>query len=90
MTEDRLVAIRAALESRFNPDLLDVIDESHLHEGHVGARSGKGHYRVVIVSGAFSGLGRLQRHRAVFEALGEMMETDIHALTIQAASPEEI
>jgi BolA protein len=90
MSVDRVAAIRSAVEGEFEPEYLDVVDESHLHEGHAGARSGKGHFRVVIVSAAFAGMTRIQRHQAVFGALGDLMETDIHALSIQAATPEEI
>ncbi|MEZ5444257.1 MAG: BolA family protein [Gammaproteobacteria bacterium] len=68
---------------------MDIVDESHLHAGHAGARSGRGHYRLRIVSRQFEGLLPLARHRAVYEALGEMMQTDIHALSIEALTPEE-
>jgi BolA protein len=67
-----------------------VEDESHLHEGHAGARDGRGHYRVFIVAAAFEGLNRVQRHRLVYAALGSMMTTDIHALALQVYEPEEI
>lgn len=90
MTTDRVAAIESALEDAFEPEYLDVMDESHLHEGHAGARSGKGHYRVTIVSAAFAGMTRIQRHQAVFGALSNLMETDIHALSIQPATPDEI
>jgi len=90
MTSDRIAAIRTALQHRFEPEYLDVVDESHLHEGHAGARSGKGHFRVTIVSEAFAGMTRIQRHQAVFKALGTLMETDIHAVSIQPATPAEI
>lgn len=90
MTADRTNAIQSSLQREFSPEFLDVVDESHLHEGHAGAQTGKGHFRVVIVSEKFTGMTRLQRHRAVFEALGSLMESDIHALSVQAAAPEEI
>lgn len=59
-------------------------DESHLHAGHAGARSGRGHFRLRIVCAAFAGLSSIARHRAVYAALGELMQTDIHALSIDA------
>lgn len=71
------------------PLQLELIDDSHLHAGHAGARSGGGHYRLTIVSAAFSGKNTVTRHRLVYEALGEMMRKDIHALAIQARTPDE-
>ncbi|NML24687.1 BolA family protein [Zoogloea dura] len=71
------------------PQQLELIDDSHLHAGHAGARSGGGHYRLIIVSAAFSGKNTVTRHRLVYEALGDMMRNDIHALAIQARTPEE-
>lgn len=71
------------------PLQLDLIDESHLHAGHAGARSGGGHYRLAIVSAAFSGKNTVARHRLVYDALGDMMRKDIHALAIQARTPDE-
>lgn len=90
MTTHRIERIKSILEADFAPELLEVDDESHLHEGHAGARSGMGHFRVTLVSERFEGMGRLQRHQAVFRALGELMETDIHALSITALAPSEI
>jgi BolA protein len=86
----RVTRIRNRLEAALQPLALDIDDESHLHAGHAGARSGKGHFRVRIVSEAFHGLGQVQRHRLVYQALEELLETDIHALAIQAATPNEI
>ncbi|HJS22008.1 MAG TPA: BolA family protein [Steroidobacteraceae bacterium] len=85
----RLERIRARLEQRFAPTALEVIDESHLHAGHPGARSGKGHFRVRIVAPAFAGLPSLRRHRLVYESLEELMTQDIHALSIEALAPTE-
>jgi BolA protein len=86
---ERVEMIRAALQLRFAPQELDVTDDSHLHAGHAGARSGRGHFRVRLVSAAFEGLSPIQRHRAVYEALGDLMETDIHALAIEARTPSQ-
>jgi BolA family transcriptional regulator, general stress-responsive regulator len=90
VTPTRLDAIRERLQVSLHPELLDIADESHLHAGHAGARDGRGHFRVTIVSRAFAGQTRLHRHRLVYEALGPMMQTDIHALTIQAIAPAEL
>ena len=76
--------------SALEPLTLDIEDDSALHAGHEGARGGGGHYRVKIVSAAFSGLRTVARHRLVYEALGEMMRAQIHALGIEALAPDEI
>ena len=86
---DRVARIRAALEAAFAPSSLDVVDDSARHAGHAGARDGRGHFNVDIVSDRFAGQAPLARHRAVYAALGEMMATDIHALSIQARTPGE-
>jgi BolA protein len=84
---DRIARMRALLESAFAPELLAIIDDSHKHVGHAGARDGRGHFSVEIASGAFAGMTMLARHRAIYTALGEMMTTDIHALSIKADVP---
>lgn len=89
-SETRVARIRSRLESQLAPIELELLDESHLHAGHAGARSGKGHFRVRIVAEAFDALPRLKRHRLVYEALGPVMEDDIHALTIEALAPSEV
>lgn len=71
------------------PISIELIDDSHLHAGHAGARSGGGHYRVSIVSAAFSGKNTVARHRLIYDALGDMMRREIHALAIEARTPEE-
>ena len=81
--------IRSRL-AQLEPTRLDLIDDSALHAGHAGARSGDGHYRLSIVSAAFSGKNTVARHRLIYAALGEMMRREIHALAIQAQSPEEL
>ena len=86
---DRVERIRAALEAAFAPVSLEVVDDSARHAGHAGARDGRGHFNVDIVSAGFAGLAPLARHRAVYGALGEMMTTDIHALSIRARTPAE-
>jgi BolA protein len=87
--EQRVDAIRAAIESALAPVLLEIEDESHKHAGHAGARDGRGHFRVDVVSGAFVGMSPIARHRAVYAAVGELMTTDIHALAIRARTPQE-
>ena len=89
MTVERVRAIETKLTEAFSPTMLQVKDQSHLHAGHEGAKSGAGHFQVTIVSNAFAGHRPLQRHRMVFSALGSMMETDIHALRITASTPGE-
>jgi BolA family transcriptional regulator, general stress-responsive regulator len=79
--------MRTLLESAFAPLELEIVDESHLHAGHAGARDGRGHFAVRIVSVAFRGIRPLDRHRMVFSALGEMMRSDIHALRVNAIPP---
>ncbi|NND44812.1 MAG: BolA family transcriptional regulator [Xanthomonadales bacterium] len=86
----RVAAIRDRLEVAFTPEALEIDDESHLHAGHAGARDGRGHFRVMLVAEAFNGMGQLARHRAVYAALGELMQTDIHALTIEAVASDEL
>ena len=71
------------------PDALEVIDESHEHVGHSGAKDGGGHYQLVIVSREFTGKPALARHRLVYQALSDLMPGRIHALAIQAYAPEE-
>lgn len=87
--EQRVDAIRAALTAALAPVELDVRDDSARHAGHAGARDGRGHFHVEIVSAAFAGLAPLARHRAVYAALGELMTTDIHALSMRARTPAE-
>lgn len=88
MSKNRVLAIRARLIAVFSPTELEVIDESHKHKGHPGARDGRGHFRVKIVSPRFAGRKRIERHRMVFAALDSMLETEIHALSVHAAATE--
>lgn len=82
--------IRQRLQTALAPTHLEVHDDSHKHRGHEGAKAGGGHYRVVIVSDRFAGLNRIQRHRMVYDAIGEAMRADVvHALSIQALTPDE-
>ena len=80
----RIERIRETLLRSFPDATLSLEDESHLHAGHAGASTGRGHFRLRIVSPKFKGLSPIARHRAVYDALGDMMQTDIHALSIDA------
>lgn len=72
-----------------SPQALEIEDESAKHVGHIGAQSGGGHYRIVIVSSEFTGKRAIARHRLVYDALAEMMNREIHALAIHALTPDE-
>jgi len=87
--DSRETQIRARLAS-LEPVQIEVIDESHKHAGHAGARDGGGHYVLRIVSPRFAGKNTVARHRMIYSALGELMKREIHALTIQAYTPDEI
>lgn len=78
------------LTEAFAPESLKVVDESHQHEGHAGhRRGGQTHFRVYIVSDAFKGKTRLERHRLINGALSGELADSVHALAIYAAAPSE-
>lgn len=81
--------IRRSLTEAFKPAVLEIIDNSAVHAGHAGARSGGGHYHVTIVADAFEGKSLVQRHQLIYQALGDLMKQEIHALGINAISPSE-
>ncbi len=81
--------IKSKLTEALAPTTLEIIDHSHQHAGHAGARDGGGHYHVTIVAEAFTGKTQVQRHQLVYQALGELMKQQIHALSINALSPSE-
>ncbi|MFN4290330.1 MAG: BolA family protein [Permianibacter sp.] len=83
----RLAEMETRLRAALQPVELQLLDESHLHAGHAGALTGKGHFAVRIVSEQFRDKLPLARHRLVYAALGELMETEIHALRIDAQAP---
>jgi len=87
MASQRLKLIQKHLESELSPDSLKIVDESHLHVGHAGARDGKGHFKVVISTHQFKGRSLIERHKLVYGALASLMETDIHALSIETHIP---
>lgn len=85
---DRVARIKTLLEA-LAPQSCLIEDESALHAGHAGAASGGGHYRLHLVSSRFEGLGRLSRHRLVYDCLGKLMKTEIHALALTLLTPAE-
>jgi BolA protein len=89
MSAERSALIRTRLVAALNPAVLEIIDESVKHAGHAGAASGGGHFIVKIVSAAFEGKNLIQRHRLVYDAVDDLMHTEIHALSIQAKAPDE-
>ena len=85
----RVEAIRDRLTEALAPVVLEVTDDSHLHAGHAGAAGGAGHFRLRIVSDRFAGLNRVARHRLVYATLAPLMVSEIHALAIDARTPDE-
>ena len=85
-TADRIVSI---LKEHFDPEHLELLDESAQHVGHAGATSGGGHYRVLIVSSRFEGCSLLDQHRLVNDALSEMIGKEIHALGLNTLTPDQ-
>ena len=89
MNSSREERIRQCLRKTLDPQELSIKDQSQLHIGHEGAKDGKGHYDLLLVSRAFEGVNRVQRHRMVYDALRDLLESDIHALRISAYAPSE-
>jgi BolA protein len=89
MSPGRVEMIRSRLTQALHPASLEIIDESARHAGHAGAASGGGHFIVNIVSAAFHDKNLISRHRMVYDAVGDMMHTEIHALSIHATTPQE-
>ncbi|MEE9343874.1 MAG: BolA family protein [Gammaproteobacteria bacterium] len=90
MTTDRIALITDILTNALSPATLNIIDESAKHAGHAGAKGGGGHFIVEIVSDAFEEKSLIQRHRLVYDALGDAMQTEIHALSIKANTQAEL
>ena len=88
-SEQRLAEIRSRLQTALSPESLQVEDEGHMHIGHEGAKDGRGHFRVLVVSDQFQGKNLIARHRLIYQAMGDLMQTDIHALAIDAYTPDE-
>jgi BolA protein len=89
MTAERVEMIRERLTNNLQPTELNIIDESARHAGHAGAASGGGHFIVDIVASAFNDKTLIQRHRLVYDAVDDIMHSEIHALSIQAKTPDE-
>ena len=87
---DRVNLIRERLNQALEPEHLDIIDDSHKHAGHAGVAGGGGHFTVSIVSRKFADQNSLARHRLVYQALNDLMPAQIHALSINAMTPEEL
>ncbi len=86
---DTVALLQTALQV-LQPEHLEIEDDSAAHAGHAGARSGGGHYNLLIVSSRFAGLGSVARHRLVYTTLGDLMKTKVHALAIRALTPDEL
>ncbi|RJS92700.1 BolA family transcriptional regulator [Salinisphaera sp. Q1T1-3] len=86
---DRIPRIRAAIRQHLETEDIAIRDDSHLHAGHAGAKTGLGHYHVTVRSAHFDGTSLIARHRMIYSALGDLMQTDIHALSIRALSSDE-
>lgn len=87
------MTVIAQMQERLNqlaPLHIEIIDDSAKHAGHAGARQGGGHYQLKIVAACFAGLRTMQRHRLVYDALGSLMTREIHALSIDARSPQDV
>lgn len=87
---ERSERLRERLQLALSARSIEIVDDSHKHVGHAGARDGRGHFSVRVVADCFRGLRPVARHRLVYEAAGDLFDTDIHALSIQALSPEEL
>ena len=87
---ERMLRMRERLTAKLQPLELEISDDSHLHAGHAGARGGAGHFTVRIVAQAFADKSLIERHRMIYDLLQDMMPSEIHALSIQARSPDEL
>lgn len=83
----RIELMTERLEKALSPISMSITDDSHLHAGHAGAQSGKGHFSLDIVSESFAGLTSVKKHQLIYQALEEIMQTEIHALAIKASTP---
>jgi len=87
--EERVDWIEKKLREGLDAQRVEVVDEGHLHAGHAGAKSGRGHFRALIVANRFDGLSRVARQRLVFEVLAAEMQSEIHALAMRTLTPAE-
>jgi len=81
--------IKQKLNETLKPELIEIIDDSAAHAGHAGAKNGGGHYNVTIVADIFNDKSLVQRHQLIYQALGDLMKNEIHALGINALTPAE-
>jgi BolA protein len=88
--QQRKKEITRLLNEAFDLETLGVEDESYLHEGHEGAKDGRGHFRVLIIAEIFEGKTAIERHRMIYRVLDDMMRLDLHAIAIDAWSPDEL
>ena len=88
MTKERIRMIEEGL-ALLNPLKIEIEDEGHRHVGRAGAKSG-GHFKLYIVSQSFNNMTQINRHKLIYETLSELLKTEIHALSINAKSPEEL
>ncbi|MBL4744566.1 MAG: BolA family transcriptional regulator [Cycloclasticus sp.] len=86
---NRTDIIKTTLTDAIQPQFIEVLDDSQAHAGHEGAKAGGGHFYLTIVSEKFEKKSRIQRHQLIYAALGDMMKSDIHALSIKAFTPKE-
>ena len=87
---ERLKLIENRLRNALAPETLQITDDSHLHAGHAGAKSGGGHFSVTIVSRHFKNQTTVQRHRMVYDTLKDLIPKEVHALSIRALAPDEL
>ena len=90
VSKKRAAMVRERLYQDLGAEFVEVDDQTHLHAGHSGAAAGGSHFEVVVISKAFEGLATLARHRLVYQAVGDAMRQDIHALSIKAYTPDEV
>ena len=90
VSKKRAAMVRERLYQDLGAEFVEIDDQSDLHAGHSGAAAGGSHFEVVVVSKAFEGLATLARHRLVYEAMGDAMTQDIHALSIKTYAPGEV
>ncbi|MBY0273884.1 BolA family transcriptional regulator [Candidatus Binatia bacterium] len=86
---DRMNELRNRITAALAADVVELQDDSAKHRGHAGARGGAGHYSVVVVASRFAGMTRVDRHRAVYDAVGDMIPHQVHALAVRAYTPDE-
>ena len=87
MSEKRMKLIRESLD-KLSPSCVEIEDEGHLHVGHAGAKSG-GHFKLSIVSESFRYKTTIERHRIIYKCLGDLMNTEVHAISIKAKYKDE-